>query len=180
MNNIDRVCPRCGSMMFRRGRCFTCGYYKEEKETEKTDVTQEEDIKPDQGDYMFCPQCGRQTLKGDYCSNCGFKLNDSYGSQMPQVPSNQPVIPPNLAPCPDCGNLVSMYATSCPRCGRPLNPLKTLDEPDNSGNANNQQPARSGGGCGTFLAVLFGILAAVWILSKILKIEITGTIIPIK
>ncbi len=27
---------------------------------------------------------------------------------------------PNLAPCPDCGRLVSRQAVSCPQCGRPL------------------------------------------------------------
>ena len=28
---------------------------------------------------------------------------------------------PNLAPCPDCFELISKRATSCPRCGAPLN-----------------------------------------------------------
>jgi predicted amidophosphoribosyltransferase len=28
---------------------------------------------------------------------------------------------PNLEPCPDCGRLVSLSATTCPQCGRPLN-----------------------------------------------------------
>ena len=27
---------------------------------------------------------------------------------------------PNLAPCPDCGNFVSLRAISCPMCGCPL------------------------------------------------------------
>lgn len=27
---------------------------------------------------------------------------------------------PNLRPCPDCGNYVSVRAPSCPRCGCPL------------------------------------------------------------
>ncbi len=27
---------------------------------------------------------------------------------------------PNLYPCPDCGNLVSFQAPSCPKCGRKL------------------------------------------------------------
>ena len=26
----------------------------------------------------------------------------------------------NLAPCPDCGRLVSRLAKACPQCGRPL------------------------------------------------------------
>ena len=29
---------------------------------------------------------------------------------------------PNLAPCPDCGQMVSRLAKTCPRCGRPLQP----------------------------------------------------------
>ena len=28
----------------------------------------------------------------------------------------------NLAPCPDCGRLVSRLAPNCPQCGRPLTP----------------------------------------------------------
>lgn len=31
---------------------------------------------------------------------------------------------PNLAPCPDCGRLVSLQADSCPQCGRPLQTKK--------------------------------------------------------
>ena len=27
---------------------------------------------------------------------------------------------PNLAPCPDCGRLISIRATSCPHCGGPV------------------------------------------------------------
>jgi len=27
---------------------------------------------------------------------------------------------PNLAPCPDCGQQVSIHADTCPHCGRPL------------------------------------------------------------
>jgi hypothetical protein len=27
---------------------------------------------------------------------------------------------PNLAPCPDCGRLISIRATTCPHCGGPV------------------------------------------------------------
>jgi hypothetical protein len=27
---------------------------------------------------------------------------------------------PNLRPCPDCGRMVSLSATACPQCGRPM------------------------------------------------------------
>ena len=32
---------------------------------------------------------------------------------------------PNLTPCPDCRNLVSIHAPACPKCGRPMGPSKT-------------------------------------------------------
>jgi len=34
--------------------------------------------------------------------------------------NRKPVNNPNLEPCPDCGRLVSLSATTCPQCGRPL------------------------------------------------------------
>ena len=36
-----------------------------------------------------------------------------------------PMPNPQLKPCPDCQNMVSIHATTCPRCGRPLEPSKT-------------------------------------------------------
>jgi hypothetical protein len=32
---------------------------------------------------------------------------------------------PNLAPCPDCGRLVSIHAEACPQCGHPFGPKAT-------------------------------------------------------
>lgn len=29
---------------------------------------------------------------------------------------------PNLAPCPDCRNMCSLVASSCPKCGRVMQP----------------------------------------------------------
>jgi len=31
---------------------------------------------------------------------------------------------PNLAPCPDCGRLISIRATTCPHCGGPVKGVK--------------------------------------------------------
>jgi hypothetical protein len=31
---------------------------------------------------------------------------------------------PNLAPCPDCGRMISIRAVACPACGRPNEPAK--------------------------------------------------------
>ncbi len=33
---------------------------------------------------------------------------------------NPPARNPNLEPCSDCGRQVSLRATTCPQCGRPL------------------------------------------------------------
>lgn len=126
-------CPKCGSLFFRDGKCFTCGYTAEQSLQENEQQPQETNL-------------------------C------------------------NLAPCPDCGHNVSLYATSCPNCGRPLKPLKELQTKpvvDEEEEKEMPQGKPNGSGCGTFVAVVLGILVAVWILSKILHVEITGTITPI-
>jgi hypothetical protein len=38
------------------------------------------------------------------------------------VLSRRPGGSPSLYPCPDCRRLVSVHATVCPGCGRPLTP----------------------------------------------------------
>ena len=74
-----------------------------------------------------------------------------------------------LYPCPECENMVSIYADRCPKCGCPLKAEKR------------PEPKRQGtSGGGVFLAVVFGIIVAVLILSQILKVEIVGTITPLK
>lgn len=71
---------------------------------------------------------------------------------------------PRVTVCPDCWKQVSKVATTCPHCGRPL---KREEEKKTST-------------LGIAAAVVIGILVAVWILSKVMHIEITGTIMPIK
>ncbi len=34
-------------------------------------------------------------------------------------------LPPEMMPCPACGNGVSLQAASCPKCGHPLLPFPT-------------------------------------------------------
>ena len=179
MNNIDRACPNCGSLMFRNGKCFNCGYVKEES-TIRSEDNQPGSINPAVPESNnACPQCGSLMFRNGRCYNCGFVAGNDIITQMTPTQNTQSVYPPNLAPCPDCKHLVSLYATSCPNCGRPLKPLKEMTDIDDN-EPIQRQPEKSGSGCGTFVAVVFGILVAVWILTKILRIEITGTIIPIK
>lgn len=81
---------------------------------------------------------------------------------------------PSLFPCPDCGHMVSVYATNCPNCGRPLNPIVETPQVD--------QGAHRQGASGIviFAAIVLGILVAVWIVSKAFHVEVTGTIVPLK
>ena len=188
MKNVDRACPQCGSQMFRNGRCSNCGYLEGENIVENEGINQTGPGNPDVSESIVaCPQCGSLMFQNRRCYKCGFAFeNNDSNAQMiepqnnqPVSQNNQPVYPPNLVPCPDCNHLVSLYATSCTNCGRPLKPMKELSDTDEN-EPIQTQPENSGGGCGTFVAVVLGILVAVWILSKILRIEITGTIIPIK
>jgi hypothetical protein len=48
-------------------------------------------------------------------------------SQNPQSTTN-----PNLSSCLDCGNLCSLSATSCPKCGRPFKTGETQTQPKDS------------------------------------------------
>ena len=82
---------------------------------------------------------------------------------------------PNLVLCPDCGSHVSIYTTSCPRCGKPLVPMKAEQEEEE------QIPQRSGiRTVGLFAAVVLGILAAIWIASEVFHINIIGNVIQMK
>lgn len=129
----------------------------------------------------FCPKCGSLSLRNGKCFMCGYSTESTSQEDelATQTPQNTPT---NLAPCPDCGHMVSLYATSCPNCGRPLKPLKELQTKpvvDEEEEKEMPQGKHNGSGCGTFVAVVLGILVAVWVLSKILHVEITGTITPI-
>lgn len=134
-------------------------------------------------DVKYCPHCGAFSLQNGKCFSCGYSAENSQQEIEQQVSQGQTSASTNLAPCPDCGHMVSMYATSCPNCGRPLKPIKELQtKPVEEKTEEDPEPQKTekGNGCGTFFAVVLGILVAVWILTKILRIEVTGTIMPIK
>ncbi len=74
---------------------------------------------------------------------------------------------PKVMACPDCGWMVSVNADRCPHCGR------VLESP--------RERAQSAWSRAImiFLAVVLGIVVAVWIISKVFHLEITGMITPI-
>ncbi len=82
-----------------------------------------------------------------------------------------------LIPCPDCGNQVSRYATSCPKCGRPFSSENIVAQAAHTGRSS------SGRGLSVLaiaLAVVIGILVAIWIASKIFHFEIFAFIAPMQ
>lgn len=59
-----------------------------------------------------------------------------------------------LVKCNDCGSDVSTQATSCPKCGRPMNIPKL--------------PNAKNGGCGqTIVTIFVGTIVVVWLMSKL-------------
>ena len=124
-DDIER-CPHCGGHQIRNGVCRMCGYGGEEE-------------------YVFPVK--KETHDLENTGNNIRQVTDNSSLNhpakvQPQVPVSQfysqqpvnqyvpqpPVNLPNLVQCPDCGNLVSMYATSCPTCGRPFVPLSHIDQ----------------------------------------------------
>lgn len=103
------------------------------------------------------------------------KKNDEEAEEEKAAFTEQQFSAPSLYSCPDCGNMVSIYATSCPQCGRPLVPQGPIPDTDR------EAPQRSGASViGIIFAVVVGILVAIWVASKIFHVEVTGTIVPIK
>lgn len=117
-----------------------------------------------------CTNCGSELDVRGHCRECGYSTEENEEGA-DEAEEKRVAEQPKLIPCPDCGNEVSLYATSCPKCGRPLNPVKMEEA----------EPRRKGtNGVVVFIAVVLGILVAIWIASKIFHVELTGTITPMK
>ncbi len=80
----------------------------------------------------------------------------------------------NLAPCPDCGNQVSLSAVSCPKCGRVMKPS---DSPNPASQTSGQRlktkkasaeelQSKTNIGCLIAIAILFAVLAFCCVASK--------------
>ena len=116
----------------------------------------------------ICPNCGKQLDRDDWCRNCGYDLREvEQERNETSKPAQSAPVKSNLVKCPDCGRMVSRNATSCPGCGCPFE-------------TEQDEPERKSGSGGVFVAVVLGIIVAVWLLTKILHIEVIGTITPIK
>ena len=123
-----------------------------------------------QAQHGRCPKCGGRMSVDGICYDCGFdECANGLMQQPDEKPAQRQVPNMNLARCADCGQLVSIHAARCPHCGCEFE----SDEPEEE-----ERPKRSNGG--VFWAVVFGILVAVYILSKTMHVEITGTIVPMK
>ena len=117
-------CPHCGGNQIRNGVCRMCGYGREEEyffsAKEKTNTQQRF-----RDNIQQVPDNNSQQIPVNEQVQIPVNQYD------PQQPVNQyiqqpPVNLPNLVQCPDCGHMVSIYATACPTCGRPFVPLSNI------------------------------------------------------
>lgn len=100
---------------------------------------------------------------------------------------------PKTGLCPDCGKIVSKLAKTCPHCGRPLDAGDVIENPENKPvfmrtaedheairNARGTNGGKQTSTAGIVVAVVIGLLIAVWILTQTMHVEVTGTIVPMK
>ena len=125
---------------------------------------------------IACPECGKNTVVNGTCRNCGCVLWENDPDQ--PVPDIKPKEPPKpeIIKCPICGKQ-SVRKGICRECGYELEgneentESEIEEEPVSASTAEKHGPS----GFTIFIAVVLGIVAAVWIITKIFHIEITGT-----
>lgn len=77
---------------------------------------------------FVCPQCGSSRITDGKCEYCGFII-ERKKPETPDIPKAAQSTPQqgtepaagsrNLIKCPDCGRMISRYASRCPQCGCP-------------------------------------------------------------
>ena len=70
---------------------------------------------------FVCPRCGSTRITDGKCEYCGF----IFERKKPETPTPQQEPEAaarnrNMIKCPDCGRMISRYASPCPHCGRPV------------------------------------------------------------
>ncbi|SIQ14374.1 double zinc ribbon domain-containing protein [Marinobacterium stanieri] len=116
-----------------------------------------------------CPKCGASNSPlAVHCSACGSHLSGNAakaGSDPAAKPTGQeaPATKPNnLTECPDCGNQVSLKATSCPHCGAPRETARAVGKDSISQPQNFKQAEAQSNSVPTFgQRVIAAILAVV-------------------
>lgn len=109
-----KACPECGFPLTENPgpKCPECGYlFDADKKGDTTDTPTTEQTKhtdgvdPHQETNNTCPECGRVLENGKECPNCGCPISGTTSSDK------------QLIPCCDCGHMVAVDATVCPKCG---------------------------------------------------------------
>ena len=60
----------------------------------------------------YCTNCGNQLREGaKFCDNCGFQVG-TYGDDT----KRQTVFEGNIHKCPNCGEIIDAFTTTCPSC----------------------------------------------------------------
>ena len=130
---------------------------------------------------IMCPECGKETVINGKCINCGYVLWEYDPTKMKEsIPKEKSVKEkPERLKCPHCGK-ESLINGFCRECGYEILGEKTKETLTKKDTPAESSEKHGISGLGVFLAVVFGIVVAVWIISKIFRVEITGTIIPLK
>lgn len=129
---------------------------------------------------VICENCGKVVRSGmktcPYCQKpVDMEMPDTGDPERVQIPEV-----PKVVLCPVCGskNTKRMHCFDCGYDFTDEDELKAADQDESpSGGATEQKHVS---GIGIFVAVVLGILVAIWIASKLFEVKITGTITPIK
>lgn len=87
------MCPKCGGMYMKAGRCETCGFIVDAALAKQSVTPQpapvQENAQPEYRNLMTCPDCGKLISKDALsCPQCGCPFP---GNMKGLVPQNTPV-----------------------------------------------------------------------------------------
>lgn len=129
---------------------------------------------------VICVNCGKIVKSGiKTCPYCRGPVD----TEVPETVDTEPVKPaemPKVILCPVCGskNTKRMHCFDCGYDFTDDDELKVA-EPDEIPSGKTAERKHTSG-IVIFIAVVLGILAAIWIASKIFEVKVTGTITPMR
>ena len=129
----------------------------------------------------FCVNCGKVVKSvSKICPHCKKPVDMETDEKV--IPEQRMDDTSKAVLCPICGSM-NTRNRHCYDCGYDFEENDELIEAEPNGNAATKREEKREGGhsiLGIALAVAIGIIAAIWIASKIFEVKITGTITPIK
>lgn len=129
---------------------------------------------------MICENCGKVVKSG--MKTCPFcrKPVDTEVPDTGNQEQGRKYEEPKVILCPVCGSK-NTKRKHCFDCGYDFmdDDEQKAAEPDESP-SNDPAEHKHVSGIGIFIAVVLGILVAIWIASKIFEVKVTGTITPMR